>query len=70
MVQGRLLLDAKKSPAAFGFGLARGIRRLRSGGGNNNNDDDDDDDVSAGGRWRHLLRASASSVSKALQTGE
>ena len=84
MVQDRLLQDADKSPAAFAFGLARGIRRLRTGCSNNNghhhhhnyDDDDDDDDDSGEGisargrRRRRLLRVSASCVSKALQSGE
>eukprot|EP00903_Cladosiphon_okamuranus_P017702 g16301.t1 len=65
VVQDRLLLDENKSPAAFGFGLARGIRRLRTGGQNRGNGHDGSDIYTL---RRCLLRASASCVSKALQS--
>ncbi len=60
VVQDRLLVDAEKSAAAFGFGLARGIRRLQNaeGGGG-----------VAASTDRRLLRAAALSVSKALESG-
>lgn len=60
VVQDRLLLDAERSAAAFGSGLARGIRRLQSAEGSGSN----------GATDRRLLRAAALSVSKALQSGD
>lgn len=55
-----MLLDAERSAAAFGFGLARGIRRLQNAEGSGAGASTD----------RRLLRAAALSVSNALESGK